>query len=121
MSKKGTHFCTVTNLQTVAENCFQRLSDKNYFLGMDRTDFIDEITDFYSVVNILHPFREGNGRTQRLFISQLIKHNGYDFNIYNMSKDDLMIATIKSANGVNDSLRELFYYAIAEKPNFPCR
>lgn len=52
-------------------------------------------------INILHPFREGNGRTERIFISQLIRFNGYD-------TDYLMFATIQSAQGITDNLVNLF-------------
>jgi cell filamentation protein len=57
---------------------------------------------------MLHPFREGNGRTQRIFIAQLIRYNGYDFDFSDIDPDDLMIATIQSANGVTDFLKQLF-------------
>ena len=75
---------------------------------LDKIEFVDEIVDFYCTTNMLHPFREGNGRTQRLFISQLIRHNGYDFNFSDIDTDELMIATIHSANGVTDFLRDIF-------------
>ena len=65
--------------------------------------------DFYYVTNQLHPFREGNGRTQRLFITQLIQNAGYEeFDFADIDGDLLMIATIQSANGVTDLLRKLF-------------
>lgn len=106
--KKGTHFCSADQLDIVAENCFKRLEDNNYFKGLSRNEFIDAIVDFYCVTNMLHPFREGNGRTQRIFIEQLIRFNGYDFNFSDIDKDELMIATINSANGVTDYLKALF-------------
>lgn len=48
-------------------------------------------------INILHPFREGNGRTERIFISQLIRFNGYDIDFSDVDTDYLMFATIQSA------------------------
>ena len=44
--------------------------------GLDRAHFISAIVDFYERTNELHPFREGNGRTQRVFLSQLALHAG---------------------------------------------
>lgn len=87
---------------------FDYLKSKHLFINLDKIEFVDEIVDFYCTTNMLHPFREGNGRTQRLFISQLIRHNGYDFNFSNIDTDELMIATIHSANGVTDFLRDIF-------------
>ncbi|MGN0536036.1 MAG: Fic family protein, partial [Eubacterium sp.] len=53
---------------------------------------------------MIHPFREGNGRTQRVFLTQLINYNGYTIDFSEIDTDELMIATIQSANGVTDYL-----------------
>lgn len=108
ISKKGTSFTQAENIETIANACFNRLKDNNYFKNFDFDDFIDNIVDFYCSTNMLHPFREGNGRTQRIFIAQLIRFNGYDINFSEIDTDELMIATIHSANGINDYLKELF-------------
>ena len=59
-------------------------------------------------INILHPFREGNGRTERIFISQLIRFNGYDIDFSDIDTDYLMFATTQSAQGITDNLVNLF-------------
>lgn len=64
--------------------------------------------DLYCKTNILHPFREGNGRTQRVFLAQVIRNSGRDINFATIDTDELMIATIRSANGVRDYLKDLF-------------
>lgn len=89
---------------------------RNYFLKLNRNAFVEEIVDFYQTTNYLHPFREGNGRTQRIFLSKLIRFNGYEFNFSDIDSDLLMIATIKAANGVRDDLLNLFNYEI--KPRY---
>ena len=108
ISKKGTKFAKADEIEQLADACFSRLKSKNYFKAQKFDEFIENITDFYCVTNMLHPFREGNGRTQRIFISKLIKYNGYDFNFSNINPDLLMIATIKAANGVTDDLYNIF-------------
>ncbi len=108
ISKKGTVFCPASELENMCEACFNRIEKANYFKGISKEKFIVEIVDFYQTTNFLHPFREGNGRTQRIFISKLIKSNGYNFNFSNINPDLLMIATIKAANGVMDDLYAIF-------------
>ena len=108
ISKKGTSFTQAENIETIANACFDRLKDNNYFKNLDFDDFVDNIVDFYCSTNMLHPFREGNGRTQRIFIAQLIRFNGYEINFSEIDADELMVATIHSANGINDYLKELF-------------
>ena len=67
---------------------------------------------FYQRTNELHPFREGNGRTQRLFVSELCRHAGYELDFSSIDTDLLMIATIQAAHGVEDLLRQLLADAL---------
>lgn len=106
ISKKGTSFVKADEIENLADACFNRLKNQNYFKGLDIEKFVDSITDFYCVTNSLHPFREGNGRTQRVFLSQLSLNAGYEMNFANMDTDKLMIATIQAANGVEAHLKE---------------
>ena len=108
ISKKGTNFISADKIETVANACFQRLEDHNYFKNLGFDDFVENIVDFYCSTNMLHPFREGNGRTQRIFIAQLIRFCGYDINFSEIDTDELMVATIHSANGITDYLTEIF-------------
>ena len=80
----------------------------NYLADFSKARFLEELVDFYCTTNLLHPFREGNGRTQRIFISKLIEYNGYQFEFSNIDPDALMTATIHAANGVTDHLYALF-------------
>ena len=111
ISKKGTSFVKAKNIEEIATACFERLKNQDYFKNLDIEDFVEEITDLYCVTNNLHPFREGNGRTQRVFLSQLAFNAGYEMDFSNTDTDRLMIATIHSANGVyiylKDVLREI--------------
>ena len=112
MSKKGTSFAKADSVESLMSKCFDRLNANNLFQGLNFNDFVDNIVDFYCVTNMIHPFREGNGRTQRVFLTQLINHNGYTIDFSEIDTDELMIATIQSANGVTDYLRDIFKYAI---------
>ena len=112
LSKKGTQFANVDEIERIADACFKRLSDNNFFRDMDFNKFVENIVDFYCVTNDLHPFREGNGRVQRIFIAQLIRFNGYDIDFNNIDTDELMMATIQSANGVSNGLKNIFSSSI---------
>lgn len=108
ISKKGTHFANKDEIEVLCDNCFNHLKKLNYFRNMSFDNFIENIIDLYCTLNIIHPFREGNGRTQRIFISQLIRYNGYDINFSDIDSDFLMIATIQSTQGITDNLSDIF-------------
>ena len=108
ISKKGTQFTPAENIEHQAELIFKRLKELNYFKGLSHGEFVEEIVDFYCITNALHPFREGNGRTQRAFLTQLIRNAGYEINFADMDTELLMIATIQAAQGVTDLLKQIF-------------
>ena len=108
MSKKGTIFCNFKDIERIGTLKFQRLAEQNYLKGLTKSRFIDELTEFYHDMNMLHPFREGNGRTLRLFITLLVRNAGYTLNFSDCDNDLLMIATIKAAQGDFSLLKEVF-------------
>lgn len=115
ISKKGTRFCPVDEISRVSKAVFKRLADEKYFQGRKRDAFIDEIVDFYQRTNELHPFREGNGRTQKVFLAQLVQNAGYQLDFSRVDPDELMIATIYAAQGMDTSLRQLFEQIVLEE------
>lgn len=112
ISKKGAQFTPAESIERQANLIFGRLQACNYFKGLSHDKFVEEIVDFYCSTNALHPFREGNGRTQRAFLTQLIRNAGYEINFADMDTDLLMIATIRSAQGVTDLLKDIFTESI---------
>lgn len=111
-SKKGTRFCPAAEIESQADLIFTRLRRLNFLKDMELRVFVEELTDFYCSTNELHPFREGNGRTQRLFLSQLVQNAGFILNFSDMDGDLLMIATIQAAQGVTDLLKQLLGEAV---------
>ncbi len=92
---------TVAKISILQQNPINGNFDFEHYID----DFVDKMTDFYCVTNNLHPFREGNGRTQRVFLSQLALNAGYEMDFANMDTDELMVATIQAANGVDICLK----------------
>lgn len=64
----------------ISQNLFslaEQLNDKNLLRNLGRNEFLKELVYFYSMLNWIHPFREGNGRTQRLFWSRVALDAGW--------------------------------------------
>ena len=81
---------------------------------LPREQFVEELVDLYQRTNELHPFREGNGRTQRTFLTQLAGQAGYQLDFACVDKDELMIATIYAVQGVEEPLKKLFARIVQE-------
>ncbi len=108
MSKKGTRFCPPEKIETSGRAIFEYLSKKSYFTALADEEFVKEFTELYCRLNYLHPFREGNGRVQRLFLSMLLKNMRKSIDFSKIDTDLLMIATIKAVSGDVFMLCDIF-------------
>jgi cell filamentation protein len=74
---KGSLFCLPQHLESYGADIFGRLAGADRLRGLAREPFIGQLAEFLADVNALHPFREGNGRAQRAFFSQLAHDAGH--------------------------------------------
>ena len=114
LSKKGTRFYPAAELLRYGLAKFRYLAEENEFQGIPRDELAVKAANFYHELNMLHPFREGNGRTERLFFALLIRRCGYRIDFAECDMDALMIATIYAAEGVPTHLTDFFREAIRE-------
>jgi cell filamentation protein len=70
---KGSLFCLPQFIEPSAAEIFRALHREKLLQGLDRAAFISRLTHYLGEVNAIHPFREGNGRTQRAFFEQLAR------------------------------------------------
>lgn len=69
---KGGEFAPSYLLRDALENeIFKPLKKDDYLKNMSRRNTSDKIAFYMSQLNFAHPFREGNGRTQREFVRNL--------------------------------------------------
>ncbi|MCR4645785.1 MAG: Fic family protein [Oscillospiraceae bacterium] len=108
ISKKGFVFCRAEEIERIGVLRFTRLQQQDYLTGMSGDAFTDELAELYDDLNQLHPFREGNGRTLRLFMTLLVRNTGRELRFDHCDPDLLMIATIQAAQGSRDLLRQVF-------------
>lgn len=77
ISKGDTSFCNFSRIEIETNKLLKPLQEKKYFQGLAPQQLIPQLADLYCELNVIHPFREGNGRTQRIFFEHLIAHCGY--------------------------------------------
>jgi cell filamentation protein len=68
-------------------------------------------------INAVHPFREGNGRTQREFIRELGLYNGWMIDWGRVSREEMMEASRRSLRIDNAGLEQLLSKALDYEPN----
>lgn len=101
-------FCLCEYIDSFANDIFSRLKKEEYFTKYSYEVKLEKLVELFADINALHPFREGNGRSQREFIEELAKINGIDLNLTTVSKDDMIVASHDSINGHYEKLLEIF-------------
>ena len=81
MVKGSTIFCSYRMIAERAETAFNFLKEDKFLQGMDQEEFTGKVCLYMAEVNLIHAFREGNGRTQREFFEQLANQAGYEIGI----------------------------------------
>ncbi len=70
-------YFTAREVPQAATAALDRIAAKDNLRSMSRNQFINELTKIWARVNYVHPFREGNTRTQFAFFRQLSSEAGY--------------------------------------------
>lgn len=117
MSKGTTRFCTCKRIAPEANKLFQRLADENYFEGYEREAFVAAIAEFYIELNMVHPFREGNGRAQRLLFEHIIINAGFEFDLEGIPQQEWVAANIAGVSCDYEPITALFDRCIGASLN----
>ena len=104
---KGNHFCLHQNIEMYAVGIFGKLKSENYLLD-NEASIAHRLAYYLSEINVLHPFREGNGRAQRLFIEYLADNAGYKVDFSNISAEEMIVASAESFARDYTKINEMF-------------
>jgi len=77
ISKGGKPFFPTSHFNNAFRYIDSLLADYRAVPAHEQTILTQKLAEILDTVNELHPFREGNGRTQREFVRLLAQENGY--------------------------------------------
>lgn len=109
---KGNLFALPQFIESEANKLFANLANEQHLVGLGRGEFVERTAFYLGEINALHPFREGNGRTQRAFIDQLVAKNDYAIDWTQITAEDNIDASRESMNGDNRLLVDLIDRAL---------
>lgn len=78
VSKGSSYFAHAAYIDVQLSKLFVKLISDNRLLSNDKNKFTEEIVFYYSELNAIHPFREGNGRIIRTFLRLLATNRGWN-------------------------------------------
>ena len=77
IGKAGHGFVAESQLEEFASGILDSVREADMFAGRDRGGVVAGLPVTLEALNIIHPFREGNGRTQRILTEHVAEHAGY--------------------------------------------
>ncbi|RDH41476.1 Fic/DOC family protein [Zooshikella ganghwensis] len=115
VTKSSTRFCNVNRIEPEANKCFKWLSSRDCLESHSREEFINALSEFYGDLNMVHPFREGNGRAIRVLIENIVINRGWEISWASVNKEEWVQANINSVFCDYDLLISIFSKCIGKE------
>lgn len=98
LTKGSSAFEYAEHVPNKLNQAFKSLREDNFYKGLTKENFSRKAASFLHKLNDIHPFREGNGRVQRLFLEHLAHQAGHKLDIKRIEPKKWIDASIQSFN-----------------------
>jgi cell filamentation protein len=95
-------------LEHEAARIFSNLHRSKLLRDLPRVEFAHRAAKLLADINALHPFREGNGRTQRIFVAEVGRRVGHTIHFDVVSRERMLNASIEAHSGRPGMMSRLF-------------
>ena len=99
LSKEGSAFCYPENIPREMRELFSELKARKFFVQLSDRAFAAGAAHFLATQNAIHPFREGNGRTQIGFLLNLADNAGHPIDLERLDPQSFLNTMIASFFG----------------------
>lgn len=99
IAKGGSMFAYPEHLGAGLQGLFQELRRQHGLRGLPRAAFAEQAAHVLAELNALHPFRDGNGRTQLIFMAVVADQAGHPFDLTRLEPERFLQAMIASFRG----------------------
>jgi cell filamentation protein len=108
MHKEGSEFARPEYIEDYAKQLFESLRAEHNLRDVPLCDLPDRVAFYFSEINALHPFREGNGRTQRLFLRHILQLRSIGIAWERVAPEENIAVSIAAYNGNEIPAKDLF-------------
>lgn len=115
ISKGGSQFQFRRFIETGMADVHRRLVEAKFLKGLSRDAFARVAGEIIGDVNHVHPFREGNGRVQMIYLRQLAEQAGHALDVTRIERETWMKASQEAHLGRYESMSRCIEAAIVRK------
>jgi cell filamentation protein len=108
IAKSGTRFCNCNRIEPEATKLFRNLEKDHWLKNLSSANLANKLAEHYCEFNMLHPFREGNGRVQRIFFEHLALSSGCRLDWRDVTKDEWIQANIDGVQVEYGKMEKIF-------------
>lgn len=99
LSKGESSFCYPEYIATEMTRLFTGLKAARQLRDLEPAEFAKASAHFLAELNAIHPFREGNGRTQNAFLTMFATSAGHRVDLRRLRPKPMLSAMVASFNG----------------------
>jgi len=99
VARGASMFCYPEQIGRQMESLFSDLARAEHLRGLDADAFAAGAAHFLSELNVIHPFREGNGRAQKAFLVLLAERAGHRLEVRRINRQAYIEAMIAAFHG----------------------
>lgn len=122
MSKDDHQFQFANFVENGVDYVHAQIQEKDYLQGLSREEFVDNAAKIIGDLNYAHPFREGNGRTQKEYLEQLSERAGHPIDVSLLHGKAWIEASRASSNPDNmEPMKTMLDSALIDNDPVPYR
>lgn len=119
MRKGSTQFMPRQFIETGMADVHRRIVSASYLKNMSQDAFAEKAAEIIGDINHIHPFREGNGRTQLQYLKQLADRAGHRIDLRRLEPTLWIDASISSNDGDYSKMQCCIARAMDPMPHIP--
>ncbi|OYU12844.1 MAG: hypothetical protein CFE38_04320 [Comamonadaceae bacterium PBBC1] len=116
IAKGDTHFLRHQDIAAKLDTIFSGLAKEGFLQGANPQAFSEFMGEFLVQLNFVHPFREGNGRVQRLLVTQIATNAGLSLDWQPIGNEAMKQACIAGIQGESRPMARLIWLNIKQFP-----
>lgn len=113
--KNDSIFCKPQLIIRSYNSLYKKIRKDKFLKNIKAEHLYKSLAYYHGKLSIIHPFREGNGRTIRAFLYIMVKKNhNIELNYNSVSKKQINNASIDAQNNNYSSMEELYQHILSK-------
>lgn len=115
IAKGYTRFCNVSRIVPEATKLFDQFRHAAWYEAFERPALVHHVARLFGDLNMIHPFREGNGRAQRILFEHIVINAGYEISWWVVEPAEWVQANIDAVTCDYTALECIFERCVGQR------